>query len=292
MRYAPAQVRNPGNEHHLVRLHPTQKLILWLSQPEFAGAEVYIKSDFLALERDCLERKGSVRSMTFGQRGDLTQVWCDGVVFLGEIVISVNQKISSLCLFLQTAGDERIQAINPNGQHCKIEPHQILDVVYIIDWMTLLDCSVVQGHNARLEQLDYKVVSIPNRTRILLAESGLQLGPMAEEHHFTFRYDAPTIEWIQAMPEGKYPAGTLLFYERSQEREPFNAILNVLLNWREQKKAEVYKALLLPRNNSFQQPKKNRQKPPRQASVRKVTIAPLNVSDMETGCNVIFSRCY
>lgn len=286
MRHAPAQVRNPATQHHLVRLLPAQKLILTLTQPEFDGAEVYIKSDFLVLERDEPGRR-----ITFRQKGDLSQVWAGGVFFLGEITIK-GQQSPSLCLFLDADGGDRITAVNPNGQHCKVEPHQVLDVVYIVDWMTIIDCSVIQGKSVKLEQIDYKVVSVPQRTRTLLVENGIELGQWAEEHHFSFRYDAASIEWIQATPYGKYPAGTLLFYERNQTEEPFNATLNIHLNWREQKKGEVYKALLLPRNGFFQQPKQRNRHKPKQAVVRKATVTPLPYSDMETGCNVIFSRCY
>jgi hypothetical protein len=272
MAYSPIYVRNPTAESHLIRLLPGQKMILKLSRPEFMEAIVSTKSDLLMVSE---EIQPTFRLFTFSQNSNLDSYWkCH--LFLGEIVIKTKQASSSLCMMLEPKSSEGycIQAINPDKQQCQLEAHQFLDIVYIVDNSPTLDCMIVASQKFKLEQLDYHIGMMNQAMRMALADSGVYFGISAEEHRFRFRFDESSTTAAQDLAWGKYSGGSILFYDNNDNNEFYTSI-DVIFNWKKRK---------LPICNI--KPKKKKL-----PSISQVTIVPLQYTDMEKDCNIIFSKC-
>lgn len=282
-KYAPVQVRNPVSKHHIVRLLPGQRLDLVFTKPEFQACSVNISGDFLRL--DDIEQVRNGWTASISQLVNFSPV--DASLFLGEVnVFDENGIVATLCVVTDSPNTDYFRAIDPTNNHFRLEPHQVLDVLFYSDsfneeWV----CDVMAGQLV-LEQIDH-CRRYPNYLELLPPANKWPV----EEHYFRFRLDARSIDLVQSLPHGRYDGGSLSFIKQNGNLQRSN--LSIVYNWRDKKKA-VYKALLLPKKvgegrqhyGHFKQQRKQKQ-----AMQSTITLRKIECEEMEVGCNVIFARC-
>ena len=280
-KYSPIQIRNPLSQQYLVRLLPAQRLDLVFTKPEFQACSVNISGDFLRLDDVEEVRNGWVASIS--QLVNYSPL--DTSLFLGEITVFDEKGIAStLCVVNDSPKADYFRAIQPTNNNLRLEPHQVLDVLFYSEecgeeW----DCSVGVGE-LQLEQIDY-CSRYPSYIELLTPYNKWPV----EEHYFRFRLNARSIELVQTLPQGRYDGGSLYFSKINGNLQ--RSTLRIVYNWRE-KKSPVYKALLLPKTRSgykahqYRQPKK-----PKEAMQSTVALRKIECEEMEAGCNVIFARC-
>lgn len=278
--YAPVQIRNPVSKNHIVRLHRGQKITLVFNRPEFRQCSVNISGDFLLLDEIVPIRNGW--SATISQTADISSH--DVTHFLGEVnVLDAEGVVASLCVLTESNGNF-FKIVQPNDSLFRLEPHQVLDVLfYAADYGEQWSCEVGAGE-LRLEQIAY--TTRPWQETHLLG----RISEWAvEEHHFRFRLDSSSVELVQSLPNGKYNGGRLLFSNGLQRSN-----LSIVYNWRQKK--TVYKALLLPkqRNDQHQIYRPHYKKKPKQLMQAEVILKRIEYGEddlLDAGCNVIFTKC-
>jgi len=281
-KYSPVQVRNPLSKHHLVRLLPAQRLDLIFTKPEFQACSVNISGDFLRLD--------DIEQVRNGWTASVSQLVnfppADTNLFLGEITIfDENGVVASLCVVTDSPNTDCFRAIEPTNNHFRLEPHQVLDVLFYSEGFDdVWDCKVVAGQ-LRLEQIDH-CRRYPSYLELL---PPCNKWPV-EEHYFRFRLDSYSIELVQSLPQGRYDGGSLSFMKQNGNLQRSN--LSIVYNWRE-KKSTVYKALLLPRKigEGRSHHAHFKQRKQKQAMQSTITLRKIECEEMEAGCNVIFARC-
>jgi hypothetical protein len=285
-KYSPVQVRNPVSTGHLVRLRPGQELSLVFTKPEFLACSVNISGTFLNL-KGIEPVQGGWSALV--EQSPACLGFCEMGLFLGEIHVLGGDTPSSLFVVTDAPNTDFLRVIQPGNGTFRLEPHQVLDVLfYSPEYGDQWACDIVAGH-LRLEQIEYRVNSAQHRHYSdLLRTLPLCDGECpVEEHHFRFRLDSRSIQAVQSLPTGKYEGGSLVFGDGSRER----ATVNVLLNWKETKRNEVYKALLLPRTIGPVWKQHHKRNKPKQAMQANVVVRKMQCVEMDEGCNVIWSKC-
>lgn len=282
-KYAPVQIRNPLSKQHLVRLLPAQRLNLIFTKSEFQACRVNISGDFLRLDDIEQVRNGWIASIS--QCANLPPI--DANLFLGEVhIFDGNGVVSTLCVVTDSPNADYFRVIQPTNNNFRLEPHQVLDVLFYADsFDEIWDCRVSYGQ-LRLEQIDY-FTRYPTSQGLLPSSKW-----PVEEHYFRFRLEASSIELVQGLPQGHYDGGSLSFMKQNGNLQ--RSTLRIVYNWRE-KKSTVYKALLLPKNTGGNKPYyahyKQQQRKPKQAMQSTIVLRKIECEEMELGCNVIFAKC-
>jgi len=256
--------------------------MLVFSKPEYRDVCIDVMGDFLALAKTESLTRNSI-AMHYEQKFDLLDIGEGCSLSLGRISILSSAITASLCVVLSNdAHPDFIKIVNPAEDVCKLEPQQTLDVVYLSPpasvWRHKIQCGV---NGIVVELLDYRI-STTSPMASLLAHQGF------EEHYFRFRYSADSVEQIQHLPFGKHDAGRIVFREEHGWSSPGS--VNILLNWREQRKNDVYKGLLLPKHSLNTPVRHYPVRKRRQVVQSNVTVRKLPAEDMETGCQTVFSR--
>lgn len=284
-KYSPVQIRNPLSRGHLVRLYPGQRLSVAFTKPEFKSSSLHISGPFLSLDE--LEATNQGWTAHISQAKDCAAL-ADVTLFLGEVYIVGDGMCSSLCVVMDSPNADYMRVIQPANNTFRLEPHQLLDVLfYSPDYGDEWFCDIISGQ-LRLEQIDHRAGPLrhaPEYMQALPLCGGL-IQPV-EEHYFRFRLDAHSVETVQALPEGKYDGGALMF-RKNGNREASS--LNIVLNWKERKRNEVYKALLLPKNSQPVWRHYPKQRRPKQAMQAKVVVRRIECADIDSGCKVIWSK--
>jgi hypothetical protein len=280
-KYSPVQIRNPLSKHHLVRLLPAQRLNLVFTKPEFQACSVNISGDFLRL--DDVEQVRNGWTAAISQLMNFPPI--DASLFLGEVnVFDDNGVISTLCVVSDSPNADYFRAIQPTNNNFRLEPHQVLDVLFYSDSFDERWNCCINGGQLRLEQIDH-CVRYPSYLELLTPYAKWPV----EEHYFRFRLDTQSIELVQRLPQGHYDGGSLSFIKENGNLQ--RSTLRIVYNWRD-KKSTVYKALLLPRNQGGNKVHHAhfKQRKPKQAMQSEIVLRKIECEEMESGCNVIFAR--
>jgi hypothetical protein len=276
-KYSPVQIRNPISREHLVRLLPKQKLQLVFTKPEFRSCSVNVSGDFLKLDDIEQVKNGWVASIS--QVRDIEGV-INTSLYLGEINVMGSDELISLCVVSDVANAECLRVIQPTINQFRIEPHQVLDVLfYSLEWGDQWVCTTGAGQ-LNMEQIDQCSRTFGGFDAPINGQWPV------EEHYFRFRLDASSIELIQSLPHGRYDGGNLSFFKTNGTLNRSN--IQIVLNWRD-KKTTVYKALLLPKN--AQSGVKQHNKKPKCAMQSTIVLKNIEYDEMDAGCNVIFAKC-
>jgi hypothetical protein len=215
--YAAVKIVNPIVKNHLVRLAPNQKLNLLLSLPEYDEAEINLLSDFLTLE----DRQDTAKtiSLVYKQIVPNNFQHCPSL-FLGELHVISGSIESSLCLLLQTpnAWDTHISVVNPNGQACRFDHDQMINIFFLQKFIE--DFAIESG--------TYTKLRIQSST---VNHAGFQL--------YSFALDDLSLQNLCELPRGRYDSGKIIF---KSQQETFN--FSLILNWKEKKK--LYSKVVLP----------------------------------------------
>lgn len=135
----PVRVVNPISLWHTVKLMPCQRLELRLRPPSvfITGANpedtinYKLTSDFLFIND--VDRKDNNLNLMLSQKFDLSSWVPYGQVFLGNLVLTINNKNVDynciLVIILNSENDKIMTVVNPIKQIVKIQPHQSLSVV-------------------------------------------------------------------------------------------------------------------------------------------------------------------
>lgn len=129
--FNPCRVVDPRSDGHAVLLFPCQELEIKVTK-SLPGVRITCESPYLTLKsHKCNVDKDLSDLYTFEQLYDLTD-WCElSAVVLGNILVEDN-KGNTIRLLLQcrkSSINTVITVLNPTGEHVKIEPNQILEIV-------------------------------------------------------------------------------------------------------------------------------------------------------------------
>lgn len=206
--YAAIKIANPILKNHLVKLAPDQKLNLSLSLPEYDEAEINLLSDFLILE----ERHDSDKIISLSYKQNIPRNFqhCPSL-FLGELHVISGPIESSLCLLSQipNAWDANISVVNPNGQACRFDHDQMINVFFFQKFIQ--DFAIESGTYTKL-RIQSPVVN----------HLGFQ--------QYSFTLDDLSLQNLYELPRGRYDSGKIIF---KSKQETFN--FGLILNWKEKK---------------------------------------------------------
>lgn len=263
-KYSPVRIQNPIGNNHVVRLHPTQSFILYLSK-DYVGdgkMDVTFTSEFFYLHTvyECEK----YYTYTFVQKFDLDEWNKVSTNFLGNVEINCgkSQRWTSLCVLLDSTNELKRDVVcvyNPMGASLKVEPHHIVQVVVadrfgIGDW----DCKIVpstSNPNIVYEQIGYEAVDNSSKNfdftnddvdDIFFIFSRSVDERIQREHHFWFRCNSETIEHIGSLSSGEYAAGQILFEgESNKYLKVLNHTLFLEMNIRSKNRHKHYRPRLI-----------------------------------------------
>lgn len=226
------RVRNPLSENTVVRLHPTQELILEIT-PDAGVVDVDYDSKFFFLDREVTD--DSVTQFVFKQKFDLSN-WSEiSSMYLGEVFVLRENMYLSLCVILNSQSKPNIlTVVNPLGCQLKLRPTQILEVVVFdpqfgsyVQW----DVDATPGvHNIRYDEVKRAVVSASSFDPLtFLGESFVpypRVQDAAVEHHFWFKCN---IEAATIWPTGLYESGKITFTGKGPGDKILTNVINLNL---------------------------------------------------------------
>lgn len=186
--YATYKVYNPS-ENHSVPLLPGQNFRLNLNDPNDT-AELDFKSDFFFLRKR--EHADEFTSFTFDQKYDLNSWSMFSKVFLGDILVCYQNKLSHLYVYLDSK-DDIFTVINPSNSSIKVSLDSTIEVVILsnnfkLDWQSNLTSFITPN---AIKQTSYRRVFAYQHTffqGIPVIHRGATLNQYGIEHHFWYRF--------------------------------------------------------------------------------------------------------
>ena len=267
--YAPVRVKNPSSKNALIRLLHGQQLNLVFDKPDFLEYKIDISGSLLVVNDIIRINSGWIANIT-----QKTQdINLESALYLGEINLYNNDNIksSNLCVVTNASNNDVLRIVNPTNCSISIEPHQVLEVVFIGKNLNERWMPFPSGRELVLEQIQHSFHKSCNSK---------SCDTMLEEIH-RFRFNAASIEYLSEKPFGKYDGGNLFFTGVGR-----NCMLDVTCSWKG--KGQLYNALLLPKHiapvSAFRGI--GRIKKCLQANVM---LHKMDCATLETGCTVLTS---
>ena len=260
----PIRIRNPGTQNTVVRLHPNQSLILEFTDPE-SILDVDFDSVFFELEKEdtipffnaITHKQSPIKQYHFSQKFDLTD-WSEiSSMYMGEIFIMRQEKVTSLCILLDSSSISNIlTVVNPSSCCLKLRPQQLLEVV-VFDpnkgEPTQWDVNVSVGvYQLQYQQIKHAIVNPKNfNPRDFIYDPLIPYPRVSDaemEHHFWFKSCYMQQGFNPAWPPGLYDGGKIVFSGKSKSGKILNN--TVKMNLRVKKKGYHSPVIFKPKHHT------------------------------------------